>query len=97
VIPNPCVASSALRSPMNVDVLSKRVALANRQKRLFAVVLEVLGLDADHAERKEAVVTVDRRGPFNDDMGIQNTPVADNYFFADPAEGADGDTLPKTR
>jgi hypothetical protein len=93
LISNPRVPSSALRSAMDVDVLTECVAFADRQKGLFAAVFEILWLNADHAERKKAIVTVDRCRPFDDDMGIEHTSVPDTHLFANPAERSNGHIL----
>jgi len=95
VIANPCVTSTAQRSAMDVDVLTKCVPFANRQKGLFAFVFEILWLDTNDAERKEAIVTVDRGWTFDNDVRIENASVPDRDVLADPAERSDTDAFPK--
>ena len=93
MIADPCDSTSAFGPTVNVDVFTKNVVRPDRQMGFFIVELEILRRNANHAEWEKSVVAANDRGPFENDMGIENTTIAEGDAFADAAEGPDSDGL----
>ena len=93
VISDAGMSATAFSSAVNIDVFAKCVVGTDRQKGFFAAVLEILRLDTDHAEGKEAVVAADRRRALNDDVRVQHAAVANGTRSLRSGRRGRSDTL----
>ena len=76
---------------MNVDVLAANIVRADSQGCFLAFELKVLRLDADHAERKEAIIRTNFGRAFDNDVRVQNASIADDNPTVDPAKRPNND------
>ena len=88
-----CVAAPAFGATVNVDVLAKNIVRPDCQVGLFIVELEILRRNANHAEGIKTIVVANSRGPFENDVGVENAAIADGNAFTDSAERANADAL----
>jgi hypothetical protein len=97
MMPDACVTASTLRTAMDVDVLTKDIVIADRQKSFFTFKLQILRLKADGSEGVKLIVFADFRRTFDDDVRIDAAPTTDPDASANATVGADRHVLGDVR
>jgi hypothetical protein len=68
VVADSRTAATAFRTPMDIHILSKDVVVADREERLFTLILQVLRRQTDRAERIKLVARSYRCRPLHNDL-----------------------------
>src|SRR5438445_524474 len=89
--------AAALGSRVHRHVFADRIVAADAQRGVFAAIFEVLRLQADRGERKDARPLADYRAPLDDDMRHQPDAGAELDLPAEDAIRADDHVIGQIR
>ena len=93
VIADPRYPTAPLGAAMNIDIFTKDVVMADREKRIFTLEFEILGLKTDGRKRIKLVALADFRGAFDDDVRLETAALPDVDARTDRAIRADPDLI----
>ncbi len=93
VVANPGDHPAAGRSGVHRHIFADPIAAADDQCRRFAAIFEILRLEPDRGERKNARSLADCRMPVDDHVRTKAHPGAEGHMLADDAIRADRNVL----
>src|SRR5271169_2452672 len=83
--------AAAFGSGVDCDIFADRVVAPDDELRSFTAILEVLWLDPDRGEWKQARALTDRRPAVDHDVRAERDPRAERDILTDDAIGPDDD------
>ncbi len=97
IVADPGDQAAAGGARVHRHVLADRIVAADHQRGFLTGIFEILRLQADRGERKNARPLADSCIPVDDDMGHQLDASAEHNLVADNAIGADRHILGQCR